>query len=113
MNFLELPLEIQTRILDLQKMQGNERDETIFIRSISAGEGSGGMDWSKTPEGRSFWWNILSEGDVHDFFRMYPKVGIKKEFRSMYKKQFKVNNLSKHTIDTEKIKKLGLEHILL
>ena len=108
--FERAPIEVQEKMLERQVEQGNHRDPNVYIRSFSSGRSKGGFTWSDTPEGHDFWSNIDDYEDYSEFFELYPKHPIKPEFESLYKKTFRVNRIIK--VDTEEVKKRGLEHIL-
>ena len=108
--FERAPKEVQEKMLERQVEQGNIRDPYIFVKNFSSGRDNGGFTWGKTPEGRKFWENISDYDDYSEFFELYPKHPIKPEFESLYKKTFRVNRIIK--VDTEEVKKRGLEHIL-
>ena len=97
-------------MLERQVQQGNPKDSEVFRRNFSTGRLDGGMNWDETPEGHSFWEYISDYEDYSEFFELYPKHPIKPEFESLYKKTFRVNRIIK--VDTEEVKKRGLEHIL-
>lgn len=108
--FERAPIEVQEKMLERQVEQGNPRDPNVFIQRVSAGKANGGFTWSDTPERHAFWENIVDNEDYSEFFELYPKHPIKPEFESLYKKTFRVNRIIK--VDTEEVKKRGLEHIL-
>lgn len=73
MKFKALPIEIQTRMLDCQEEQGNERSEDPFIHSISESLVGGGFNWGASIKGDVFWNSILDEDNIENFFKRYPK----------------------------------------
>lgn len=67
--FKDLPVEIQQRMLDEQERQGNTRK----AEDIMAGEGAGaGFFWADSAEGFDFWKKILLDGDFAVFYEKYP-----------------------------------------
>ena len=113
MKFLKLPVEIQNRMLYEQKLQGNLENPLVFITLLNSGKYKGGINWDETVDGDQFWREILIRNNIELFFKKYPKNVIKSEYTEMYRKKFKINNLSEHVVDIEKIKELGLEYILI
>lgn len=71
--FNELPVEIQQRMLDEQVRQGNPRNAEVFERRTMAHALGGGFSWPRTVEGYTFWEKIIVDGDFADFYAKYPK----------------------------------------
>ena len=71
--FKDLPVEIQQRMLDEQVRQGNTRNEKVFEADTSAPGRDGGFVWSKSVEGYGFWKKIIVDGDFAVFYEKYPK----------------------------------------
>ena len=71
--FKDLPVEIQERMLDEQVRQGNKRDAKVFEEYIMAGIRGGGFSWSRTVEGYIFWEKIIHDGNFAVFYDKYPK----------------------------------------
>ncbi len=66
--FKDLPVEIQQRMLDEQERQGYPRNAKEF-----EGAPTGGFLWSKSVDGCAFWKKILLDGNFADFYAKYPK----------------------------------------
>ena len=75
--FKDLPVEIQRRMLDEQERQGNPRNAEVFKEDIEAGVLRGGFTWEKSVEGLDFWLEIILEGDFTAFYEKYPKRPLK------------------------------------
>lgn len=73
LQFKDLPVEIQERMLDEQVRQGNKRDEEVFEKDITALGGQGGFSWGRTDEGYAFWYEIIVNGNFDIFYEKYPK----------------------------------------
>ena len=71
--FKDLPVEIQQRMLDEQVRQGNTRNAEVFEADTSAPGRDGGFVWSKSVEGYGFWKKIIVDGDFAVFYEKYPK----------------------------------------
>lgn len=71
--FKDLPVEIQQRMLDEQVRQGNKRDAEVFKEYTMAGIRGGGFTWSRTVEGYAFWEKIIHDGNFAVFYEKYPK----------------------------------------
>ena len=71
--FKDLPVEIQERMLDEQERQGNPRNAEVFKEYTMAGIRGGGFSWSRTVDGFDFWDKILFYGDFSVFYAKYPK----------------------------------------
>ena len=69
MKINNLPLEIQKRVFECQKEQGNEPNNEISLGSNRDGKN---FDWSYTVEGLNFW-NKINDGKYEIFFGKYPK----------------------------------------
>ena len=113
MRFIELPTEIQDKMLEEQVRAGNIRDSKIFQIDITAATSGGGFDWDNSENKGNFWNDILCYDDLNVFYSVYPKIPIKNEFVKLYKKEFKINKIkSDHIFDLKKIGEKGLEYIL-
>ena len=64
--FKDLPVEIQEKMLDEQVQQGNPRNAEVFERNIGADAIGGGFLWADSEEGFDFWAKILED-------EKYPK----------------------------------------
>jgi hypothetical protein len=72
--FKDLPVEIQQRMLDEQERQGNPRNAEVFEKDIMAGARAGaGFFWVESVEGYAFWEKIIMNGDFSVFYAKYPK----------------------------------------
>lgn len=70
--FDELPVEIQEKMLEHQVAQGYPRNPDVFRKNISASGLRKGMYWCDTPEGKKFW-KMVTDRDFDVFFQKYPK----------------------------------------
>ena len=66
--FKDLPVEIQERMLDEQVRQGNKRDAKGFEEDVTEG-----FSWDRSVEGFDFWDEILLDGNISVFYEKYPK----------------------------------------
>jgi hypothetical protein len=66
--FKDLPVEIQQRMLDEQERQGNTRNAKEFEEGIMRG-----FSWDRSVEGFDFWNRIIENGDLAEFYKKYPK----------------------------------------
>lgn len=71
--FKDLPVEIQRRMLDEQERQGNPRNAEVFERFIDTSVNEGGFWWEESVEGHAFWDKILFKGSFDVFYEKYPK----------------------------------------
>ena len=71
--FKDLPVEIQERMLDEQVRQGNPRNAEVFENNTIANTRMGGFTWSKSVDGYGFWDRIIGIGDFAVFYKKYPK----------------------------------------
>lgn len=71
--FNDLPVEIQQRMLDEQERQGNPRNMEVFERDIVAATAEGGFLWKESVDGYDFWDKIVFSGNFADFYEKYPK----------------------------------------
>jgi|SRR5690554_3368047 len=71
--FKDLPVEIQERMLDEQVRQGNPRDAEVFERYILAEARNGGFTWGSTDDGHNFWAETIRDGNFAVFYEKYPK----------------------------------------
>ena len=71
--FKNLPVEIQERMLDEQVRQGNPRNAEVFKENATADLFEGGFIWRQSLEGSAFWKKILLDGDFSVFYDKYPK----------------------------------------
>lgn len=72
-NFKNLPVEIQERMLDEQARQGNPRNAEVFENNTIADARLGGFIWELSVDGYDFWDKILLDGNFADFYKKYPK----------------------------------------
>ena|SRR5690554_4893683 len=87
--FKDLPVEIQDRMLDEQENQGNKRDAEVFEEEIAAGADGGGFTWEKSVEGTDFWRRIIMYGNFAVFYEKYPKSYSEEEVRNLFIKHSK------------------------
>jgi hypothetical protein len=73
MQFKNLPVEIQEKMLDEQERQGNKRDAKVFEVKTSAALRKGGFSWDESIEGYSFWEEIILNANFAVFYKKYPK----------------------------------------
>lgn len=71
--FKDLPVEIQERMLDEQVRQGNTQNAEVFEKDIVEGVGEGGFNWGQSVEGGVFWHEIVCNGNFAIFYKKYPK----------------------------------------
>ena len=71
--FKDLPVEIQERMLDEQVRQGNPRDAEVFEVYAASHALGGGFTWGKSVEGYDFWNRIIRMGNLDVFYEKYPK----------------------------------------
>lgn len=72
MDFKNLPVEIQERMLDEQVQQGNPRNAKVFETKIWANKRLGAFNWSESVEGYDFWEEIIQHGNLAVFYEKYP-----------------------------------------
>jgi hypothetical protein len=70
----DFPKEVVWKMLDRQEEQGNKRDKGVFEEINHRGRPSGGFDWETSPEGISFWGEVISDKNFDLFFELYPKT---------------------------------------
>src|SRR5690554_4173340 len=73
MQFKNLPVEIQQRMLDEQERQGYPRNAEVFEIKTSAAPREGGFSWDGSVEGYDFWYEIIHDGNFSVFYDKYPK----------------------------------------
>ena len=66
------PKEVIAKMLERQYEQTGSKDVTIFEGNKDADHKSGGMTWSDTSEGLSFWNRIINNKNFDLFFERYP-----------------------------------------
>jgi hypothetical protein len=71
--FKELPVEIQEKMLDEQERQGNPRNAEVFEKNIVASPSEGGFLWGLSEERYDFWAEIIRRGNFAVFYEKYPK----------------------------------------
>ena len=109
MKFLKLPQEIQKVLLKHHIGEGITGDH---LKKFEESGIMGFFTWSGTPEGHTFWSRV--DQDLDHFYTVYPRPElIKPEYESLYKKTFKQNKITEETLDRDKVRELGLEHILI
>ena len=64
----DFPQEVVEKMLYYQERQGFKRDVTVFEKSRTAG-----FMWKYTPEGESFWREVIRNKNFQLFFEKYPK----------------------------------------
>ena len=67
------PFEIVEKMLEHQYAQNNIVDISVFHNLPSAEKYQGGFDWRTSPEGFSFWDEIIHGKNFDKFFERYPK----------------------------------------
>ena len=60
-----LPDFIGEKLMNLQELQGNKRDISVFERKLFADKNEGGVDWDKTRQKFYFWDRVLLEKDIN------------------------------------------------
>jgi hypothetical protein len=71
--YLNLPREIQDKMLERQKGEQGGSNARVFITNIVNQGLNGGFDWFLSKEGYDFWEETLSiNGDYDLFYREYP-----------------------------------------
>ena len=63
LNWKDLPVEIQEKMLDEQEAQGNKRNAEVFKYTICNTFHSGGFNWGSSTQGFLFWETVLDDGD--------------------------------------------------
>jgi len=71
--FKDLPVEIQQRMLDEQERQGYPRNAEVFEKATSASPFKGGFSWAYSVDGYDFWKKIIVVGNFTEFYKKYPK----------------------------------------
>lgn len=84
MNWDDLPITVQTWMLDYQEKQGNPRNPEVFRKKISSSRRKGGFDWSFTHSGL-FWVKIL-HGEFDKFYEKYPELDLSKKIDDLINK---------------------------
>lgn len=69
----DFPVEIIEKIAFYQKEQTGKTNFKIFESDLATTLKNGGFDWYRTPEGPSFWRDILSFRNFYIFFLKYPR----------------------------------------
>lgn len=67
------PLEVIDKMIERQVEQNNEANVEVFEDENECNSLFGGFWWSKTIEGKSFWFNVISDKKFDVFFEKYPK----------------------------------------
>lgn len=93
--FKDLPIEIQQRMLDEQVRQGNPRNAKVFEKAITACSSEGGFTWEQSEERFDFWYKIIANGNLAVFYEKYPKESNKK----LYSEEEVKNLFIKHCKD--------------
>lgn len=70
--FNDLPIEIQQRMLDEQEKQGYPRNAKVFKEDVTEG-----FSWDRSVEGFDFWEEIIRNGNFAVFYEKYPKRPLK------------------------------------
>lgn len=78
-DILKYPYELVELILKRQEEAGNRPDISIFVENLRADTINKGFDWEDTPEGVTYWCNILDEGNIanyrlNDYFKNQLKL---------------------------------------
>lgn len=71
--FKDLPVEIQERMLDEQVRQGNPRNAEVFEKGMYSTASDGGFLWDGSAEGHNFWRETIVDGNFAIFYEKYPK----------------------------------------
>jgi|GEM_PF-4747932 len=66
------PTEVVEKMLERQVEQGNDRNISVFERSKAIY--INGFDWASSPEGHSFWEDVIKDENFDTFFAKYPKT---------------------------------------
>ncbi|GAB3013642.1 hypothetical protein GCM10027051_16160 [Niabella terrae] len=69
----EYPKEIQDLIIKRQVEAGNKADIKVFDRNSDAGPYSDGFDWVDTPEGYSFWKDVMDNSNFQPYYEKYEQ----------------------------------------
>lgn len=69
----EFPKEVVEKMLERQVEQGNTKSIELFEIRANRGGSKGGFSWDETPEGYSFWKNVIEFKNFDYFFERYPK----------------------------------------
>lgn len=78
MDYKDLPIEIQIKLKERIEEQGNSFNESLY----TADKKHGGFTWRETPEGKTFWDDVLGKGKHHVFYEKYPKeINFDRPFR--------------------------------
>ena len=85
----DLPIRIQNRILECQEEQGNLRNPKFFRNDSK----QGGFIWMDTKEGHDFWSKILNGGKFKEFYDLYPEKDILAKIDEILTKLEKYDNL--------------------
>lgn len=72
-NLKDFPIEIIEKITFYQQEQTGKINLRIFESDLATTLKDGGFDWYKTPEGPTFWRNILTFRNFYIFFLKYPR----------------------------------------
>ena len=75
----DFPIEVVQGMVNEQVRQGNEADASVFARRYYFGRANEGFDWDKSPDGHTFWSNVISNFRWEEFFTKYPKTNNKME----------------------------------
>lgn len=67
-----VPINIINKMLYYQVAQGNDKDVTVFQDRIAAGRTTKGFSWDLTPEGHSFWEEIIRRRNYDHYETRYP-----------------------------------------
>jgi hypothetical protein len=70
----DFPQEVIEKMLERQEEQGNRQDVTVFERDPQATDYRGGFNWTASPEGYSFWVEVIEKNNFDLFFEKYPKI---------------------------------------
>jgi hypothetical protein len=65
------PTEVVEKMLERQVEQGNRRDVSAFEKNRMMC--IGGFAWASSPEGHSFWEDVIKFKNFDTFFAKYPK----------------------------------------
>lgn len=66
------PPEVVKKMIEMQVLQGNNPDITVFEKGGYTNKFYGGFDWLETPDGAKFWNTIIVKKEFKEFFEKYP-----------------------------------------
>lgn len=66
------PLGVVVRMLEEQKLQGNNSDIKVFQKLSNANRYIGGFDWDISTDGYDFWSSVFYKKNFDLFYKKYP-----------------------------------------